>query len=403
MKLKGIRFLYISCLAYPFNGGAELELHDFVTRLQSEGADVEVVTWMPLLDSDDSHLPYKIHRLISEEDAQTFATDEWISNSQVFMQRNFNKLIAFLDNDDWDVVIHFGITGPSSFDYNLHRVFKDKWINIGRIWDLPPQLNNGWEDWPWSFKYQLLLLPTKYHIDATSTHNSEPKMLLPVAAVNSTKNVSIDEEEWNSRPYDFGFVNPISHKGIGLVLNLISLNPDKKFIIKRGNYQDQTITEHLDKWFPNVTVAGWYENMDDFYQECKAILYPSLQEGFGMIPHEAMSNGCLCFVNQLPIVESAVGVGPIYIDAHPPMSKQNYFMYRDRYTNDEFNKHFQDAAEEWDWVIKEVMEDPQRVQEIRQKGLEALPRLHQHIEESYDNFYNYIVANLYKGDGTNLI
>ena len=47
-KLKGIRFLYVSRYWLPMSGGAELEAHNFVSRLISEGADVEVVTFHPV-------------------------------------------------------------------------------------------------------------------------------------------------------------------------------------------------------------------------------------------------------------------------------------------------------------------------------------------------------------------
>ena len=38
-----------------------------------------------------------------------------------------------------------------------------------------------------------------------------------------------------------------------------------------------------------------------------------------------------------------------------------------------------------------VLEDPERIEQLRSKGLEALPYLEQHIESCYEKFYDYVV------------
>ena len=233
---------------------------------------------------------------------------------------NRSRLFDHLSEGSWDVVIHFNDLGPQDFGYSNHHRFKD-WVNIGRIWDPPVSLNKGWSEWPWHLGYDLLLLPTQYHYDTTGLNSNEPAMVLPPAGVETLSN--IDElDDLDSRPYDFGFINPIHHKGVELVAKLVGRFPTKRFLVKAGNYRSQAQLDKLSNWHDNVEVAGWYDNIDDYYRSCKAILYPSLQEGFGMVSYEALANGCLTFANAHPVMKSACPIGPVYIDAYPDSTKR---------------------------------------------------------------------------------
>lgn len=383
-KLKGIRFLYVSRYWLPMSGGAELEAHNFVSRLISEGADVEVVTFHPV---ELEGLEYKVTRIVHPDfDPEATDSDRY---SYQWYDWNRSRLFDHLSEGSWDVVIHFNDLGPQDFGYSNHHRFKD-WVNIGRIWDPPVSLNKGWSEWPWHLGYDLLLLPTQYHYDTTGLNSNEPAMVLPPAGVETLSN--IDElDDLDSRPYDFGFINPIHHKGVELVAKLVGRFPTKRFLVKAGNYRSQAQLDKLSNWHDNVEVAGWYDNIDDYYRSCKAILYPSLQEGFGMVSYEALANGCLTFANAHPVMKSACPIGPVYIDAYPDSTKSNYFKYRLGSHPSELDHHMEIASEFWFDEIEEVLDDPERIEQLRSKGLEALPYLEQHIESCYRKFYDYVV------------
>ena len=383
-KLKGIRFLYVSRYWLPMSGGAELEAHNFVSRLISEGADVEVVTFHPV---ESEGLEYKVTRIVHPDfDPEATSSDRY---SYQWYDWNRSRLFDHLSEGSWDVVIHFNDLGPQDFGYSNHHRFKD-WVNIGRIWDPPVSLNKGWSEWPWHLGYDLLLLPTQYHYDTTGLNSNEPAMVLPPAGVETLSN--IDElDDLDSRPYDFGFINPIHHKGVELVAKLVGRFPTKRFLVKAGNYRSQAQLDKLSNWHDNVEVAGWYDNIDDYYRSCKAILYPSLQEGFGMVSYEALANGCLTFANAHPVMKSACPIGPVYIDAYPDSTKSNYFKYRLGSHPSELDHHMEIASEFWFDEIEEVLDDSERIEQLRSKGLEALPYLEQHIESCYQKFYDYVV------------
>lgn len=384
MKLKGVRFLYVSRLWSSRMGGAELEAHNFVLRLIAEGADVEVVCFTSEDAIDSKSLPtYPITRITHPDFEYA-----WMDLRMGGLLHSF--LLEGQKKDKWDVVIHFNDLGPSNFTYNFGEF--TEWLNIGRIWDPPFQLNQGWKDWPQTLNYDMMLFPTQYHVSATGNYNNEPKMVMPPAKTEVTDPIeSLDG--WHDRPYDFGFVNAISHKGLNMIIKLIGRMPDKTFLIKKGNYGTQYMVDYMDKWFDNVTIAGWYDDMNDYYRSCKSILYPSLQEGFGMVSYEAMANGCLTFANAHPVMLSACPTGPIYIDAYPEQTKINWLRYYENTFDEDIDADMELAAELWEDEIRDVLNDPTRIDQHQSEGLEAIGAFNKHIDFCYERFYDFILAN----------
>jgi len=151
------------------------------------------------------------------------------------------------------------------------------------------------------------------------------------------------------------------------------------------------MVDALDKWYPNVTMdKNYYDTMDDFYRQCRYILYPSLQEGFGMVTYEAMSQGCLVFANDHPIIRSATGEGPVYIDAYPAKCNQQFFKYLGTTSSGQFNYDMEVAAEEWKDVIEETIADSELVLSHIQQGFEAGPRLQETSEKAYQKLFKWL-------------
>ena len=133
--------------------------------------------------------------------------------------------------------------------------------------------------------------------------------------------------------------------------------------------------------------------MNDYYRSCKSILYPSLQEGFGMVSYEAMANGCLTFANSHPVMLSACPKGPIYIDAYPEETKLNYYRYQVTTPPEKIDSDMDLASEWWEDEIRDVLSDQDRIDQHQKAGLEAILELGAHIEKSYNNFFNFVLAN----------
>jgi glycosyltransferase involved in cell wall biosynthesis len=153
------------------------------------------------------------------------------------------------------------------------------------------------------------------------------------------------------------------------------------------------MVDYMDKWFDNVTIAGWYDDMNDYYKSCKSILYPSLQEGFGMVSYEAMANGCLTFANTHPVMLSACPTGPIYIDAYPEQTKINWLRYYENTFDEDIDADMELAAELWEDEIRDVLNDPTLIDQHQKEGLEAIPSFNEHIDLCYERFYDFVLEN----------
>ena len=81
--------------------------------------------------------------------------------------------------------------------------------------------------------------------------------------------------------------------------NLLIEFPDAKFLIKKPTYGSSF---DLDIIYPilgdNYDSIKWFDNIEeDFYQNCKFVLYPSLNEGYGLVPVEAIMDGAIPILN----------------------------------------------------------------------------------------------------------
>ena len=154
-------------------------------------------------------------------------------------------------------------------------------------------------------KKDLLEIPNIDYIISLNEHDLNHKSILnennkiclpPILEIDNKKY----PKDWEDRPYDFGFISPIYHKGNSIVRNLLLDYPEKKFLIKKPSYgSEYDLNEIYPLISKNYDVLDWVDDIDkDFYQKCKFILYPSLNEGYGMVPVESILNGAIPIVNK---------------------------------------------------------------------------------------------------------
>ncbi len=112
-----------------------------------------------------------------------------------------------------------------------------------------------------------------------------------------------------------------------------------------------------------------------------------------MVSYEAMANGCLTFANAHPVMLSACPKGPIYIDAYREETKLNYYRYQVTTPPEEIDSDMDLASELWEDEIREVLSNPETKNHHQKEGLEAILELRAHVENCYNNFYNFVLAN----------
>jgi glycosyltransferase involved in cell wall biosynthesis len=128
-------------------------------------------------------------------------------------------------------------------------------------------------------------------------------------------------------------VLPAKEKDLGLyVLGVSSLDPRKNFkrlidafkldslknvkliiVGKSGNHFMQDFSAENTS---NVQFEGYIEDevLDKLYHNASAFVYPSLYEGFGIPPLEAMSHGCPVIVSDIKVLKEVCGDAALYID-----------------------------------------------------------------------------------------
>ena len=377
--LTGKRFLFLSEVFDPAGGGGVKATSQHFRRLHEEGAEVTVITLTPTYEDRDISYPFTIHRILEPVSSIDYSatklfnliysslgdnTDKIIDKAKDYPQDYFDYICGYVSFGALDVnnvftilkeYFHSAITHIIQYDPPFHIDSVDHWKN-------PPKLDCD---------LQIVCSPVWSDIIGGDS------LVVPVIPIINP--IDIPESSlipWEDRKYDFGFINTILHKGFNTVLKLISSMPNHTFVIKvvGGMGTENPIHDKLEKWFPNVTVVRWHKSMCDFYQDCRTILYPSLWEGFGMVPIEAAANGCLVFANQHPIIEDANPDFPVFIDAYTEEVMANWFHYHRDVTANNIDLMYQDVADEWKEVIEDTLRDPELMDKHIALGLNAIDK-----------------------------
>ncbi|MEF3279926.1 MAG: glycosyltransferase family 4 protein [Elusimicrobiota bacterium] len=118
------------------------------------------------------------------------------------------------------------------------------------------------------------------------------------------------------------------HKNLIRALEAFSLIKNSKLKFKIvGKYEnfitfDKKAIEKINNNSERVELTGYVDNdkLRYLYQKAKLLLFPSLYEGFGLPPLEAMACGCPCVVSNVASLPEVCGDAAYYVD---PYSVEN--------------------------------------------------------------------------------
>jgi len=65
--------------------------------------------------------------------------------------------------------------------------------------------------------------------------------------------------------------------------------------------------------------AAKREGLTNLYKDAIALVFPSLMEGFGLPAVEAMAQGCLVLVSDIPVFHEVLGEAAIYFNPYDPV------------------------------------------------------------------------------------
>ena len=119
------------------------------------------------------------------------------------------------------------------------------------------------------------------------------------------------------KKFYFSLGTKAPHKNLKWVFDYARKHPMETFAISGSTYN--RIYGKVDTHVPsNVRFLGYLSDSEIKFlmQNCKAFLFPSFYEGFGIPPLEALSTGCPVVCSDIPVMREIFGRSVRYIDPH---------------------------------------------------------------------------------------
>ena len=223
-RLTGKRFLFVSEVFDPAGGGGVKAISQHFRRLHEEGAEVIVITMTPTYTDKDITYPFTIHRLLEPVSSVDYTptqllkliysslgqnTEKVISKAKEYPQQYFHYLCGYGSFGALDInkvfttlkeYFHTAVTHIFQYDPPFYEDSVDHWAN-------PPSLDCD---------IQIVCSPV------WAERISGGSIIIPVIPIINTLDIPDSPLiPWEERKYDFGFMNPLTHKGFTLVLKLV--------------------------------------------------------------------------------------------------------------------------------------------------------------------------------------
>ena len=112
--------------------------------------------------------------------------------------------------------------------------------------------------------------------------------------------------------YYFFLSSLAKNKNLPWILANAKNNPDTTYVLAGSFLGDDSGVEKLE----NVIYVGRVSDAEAraLYKHCKAFLFPSLYEGFGIPPMEALCMGAPIIISDIPVLRGIYGAAAHYID-----------------------------------------------------------------------------------------
>jgi len=152
----------------------------------------------------------------------------------------------------------------------------------------------------------------------------DPNRVTPTySAAEHLNNIIVDDNiikklNLEGKTFCFSLGSKSEHKNRRFVEECALKNPDIIFVISGGiNTKVLKNSEYNDREVSNLLVTGFITDNElaSLYKNCSCFIFPSLYEGFGIPPLEAITLGCKkVLVTDLPVLKEVYGENVNYID-----------------------------------------------------------------------------------------
>ncbi|MDC3125916.1 glycosyltransferase family 4 protein, partial [Candidatus Pelagibacter sp.] len=235
--------------------------------------------------------------------------------------------------------------------YNNYSYKKNKSKIILNVWDLSHEIYHDMYDKPSSWRPKYEALSNVDHVICSSKKTQKDLIEFYNFDVNNTSvvyqgtpNIQSSKKELH---LDFKFFLYVGsrkkYKNFEIILKALSLNKevleDYKLICfgnENFEFNELRLMEKLNINKKDIILFnGNDEILQRLYQKAEALIYPSLNEGFGFPPLEAMSLGCPVIVSQNEAIKEAVGECGFYFN---PKDERNLLDIIEKIINKSFDK-----------------------------------------------------------------
>ena len=131
----------------------------------------------------------------------------------------------------------------------------------------------------------------------------------------------IEKLELENRPYFLFVGSPTPNKNLARAIAAFQTlgRPDARFVIV-GAAQAGLFQNELSDLPTNIIMPGRLSDGEivGLYRHAAALVFPSLYEGFGIPPLEAMAQGCPVIAARIPAVQEVCGDAALYFDPYAP-------------------------------------------------------------------------------------
>lgn len=124
-----------------------------------------------------------------------------------------------------------------------------------------------------------------------------------------------------TRPFVLAVSSMSPHKNFHALIDAVMLLGETDFDVIIAGGTNHAIFKSADILLPNTVKHVGYvsdEELKSLYSQASCFIYPSLYEGFGLPPLEAMSNGCPVIVARAGSLPEVCGDAALYCDPRDP-------------------------------------------------------------------------------------
>jgi len=151
----------------------------------------------------------------------------------------------------------------------------------------------------------------------------ENKIVVTYNSAEHIKETDFDKEileklNLNSEEYYFTLGSKSPHKNFEFILKCAEDNPGQVFVISGGENK-KIFNNQQEKKLENVKYTGYLNDSEllTLYSNCKAFIFPSKYEGFGIPPLEAVITGCKNIIlSDIPVFREVYGEYANYVDIY---------------------------------------------------------------------------------------